>query len=103
MLTSENPPTAIFAANDEMAAAVVMTANRLGLSVPGDLSVAGFDNTQISQTIWPELTTVSQPFSEIAIKAVRLSDQNRSGNQDVSATHVLPHKLLIRASTGSPR
>lgn len=100
MLTCANRPTAIFAANDEMAAAVVMTANRLGLNVPGDLSVAGFDNTPISQTIWPELTTVSQPFAAIAKEAVRLSDAQPAGSSGVSATQVLPHKLLIRDSTG---
>lgn len=99
MLTCKNRPTAIFAANDEMAAAVVMTANRLGLSVPGDLSIAGFDNTEIAQTIWPELTTVSQPYEDIAKEAVRLSVQNTSANNGISATHVLPHKLLIRDST----
>lgn len=100
MLNAPNRPTAIFAANDEMAAAVVMTANRLGLNVPGDLSVAGFDNTPISQTIWPELTTVSQPFSDIAKEAVRLSDQRPSGQDGRSETSVLKHELLIRESTG---
>lgn len=100
MLSAPNPPTAIFAANDEMAAAVVMTANRLGLSIPGDLSVAGFDNTPISQTIWPELTTVSQPFADIAKEAVRLSGQHAGGGNGLSATQVIPHKLMIRESTG---
>lgn len=99
MLTAKNRPTAIFAANDEMAAAVVMVANRLGLNVPNDLSVAGFDNTPISQTIWPELTTISQPFIEIAKEAVRFSDHHPSEAHGVSATRVLPHKLLIREST----
>lgn len=100
MLTSDNRPTAIFASNDEMAAAVVMTANRLGLSVPCDLSVAGFDNTPISQTIWPELTTVAQPFKQIAQEAVRLMSQVGGVSADVSQTRVLPHELLVRASTG---
>lgn len=100
MLTMPNRPTAIFAANDEMAAAVVMTANRLGLAVPGDLSVAGFDNTPISQTMWPELTTISQPFEDMAKEAVRLSDHQPSGDKDISATRVFPHSLLIRQSTG---
>ena len=101
MLTSKNRPTAIFASNDEMAAAVVMTANRLGLSVPGDLSVAGFDNTSISQTIWPELTTVAQPFEAIAVEAVRLMSQGVSVSDDVAQTRVLAHDLIIRGSTGA--
>lgn len=100
MLTSKNRPTAIFAANDEMAAAVVMVANRLGISVPEELSVAGFDNTPISQTIWPELTTISQPFEEIAKEAVRLSGDLTVRESGVSATRVLTHKLIVRGSTG---
>ncbi len=100
MLTSDNRPTAIFAANDEMAAAVVMTANRLGLSVPGDLSVAGFDDTPISQTIWPELTTVAQPFEAIAREAVKMIDEGAGNASGISSTRVLPHKLVIRESTG---
>jgi len=100
MLTAENRPTAIFAANDEMAAAVVMTANRLGLSVPGDLSVAGFDDTPISQTIWPELTTVAQPFEAIAHEAVKMISNGTKDESGMSATRVLPHELVIRGSTG---
>lgn len=100
LLTSNDRPTAIFAANDEMAAAVVMTANRLGLSVPGDLSVAGFDNTPISQTIWPELTTVAQPFEEIACVAVKVISETTLNDSTISSARVLPHELVIRASTG---
>jgi LacI family transcriptional regulator len=100
MLTSKNRPTAIFAANDEMAAAVVMTANRLGISVPNGLSVAGFDDTPISQTIWPELTTVAQPFEDIAREAVKVISDKTREDQGISATRVLQHNLVIRGSTG---
>lgn len=100
MLLQADRPTAIFAANDEMAAAVIMVANRLGIAVPEQLSVAGFDNTSISQTMWPELTTVAQPFAEIAREAVRLVSDNVKRDLSVSATRVLPHKILFRGSTG---
>lgn len=100
MLRMEDRPTAIFAANDEMAAAVIMMANRIGIQVPEDLSVAGFDNTAISQTMWPELTTVAQPFEEIAREAVRLVSDDVKRDLSVSATRVLPHEILYRASTG---
>lgn len=100
MLTAENRPTAIFASNDEMAAAVIMVANRLGIGVPEELSVAGFDNTSISQTMWPELTTVAQPFEEIAREAVRLVSDDVKRDLTVSATRVLPHEILYRGSTG---
>ena len=100
MLTAENRPTAIFAANDDMAAAVVMTANRLGLSVPGDLSVAGFDDTPIAQTLWPELTTVAQPFEAIAREAIKMINEGGSAQAGMSETRVLAHALVIRESTG---
>ncbi|MCF6196006.1 MAG: LacI family DNA-binding transcriptional regulator [Emcibacter sp.] len=100
MLSMKERPTAIFSANDEMAAAVVMTANRLGLSIPKDLSVAGFDNTPIAQTIWPELTTVAQPFEEIADEAVKTLSAKRKSGGRVSETLILGHELVIRESTG---
>ncbi len=92
-------PTAIFAANDEMAAAVIMTANRLGLRVPEDLSVAGFDDTPIAQTMWPELTTIAQPFEDIAIAAVESFRSARNSNRSVSETLILKHSLILREST----
>lgn len=99
LLEREDRPTAIFAANDEMAAAVIMVANRLGLDVPGDLSVAGFDNTHISEIMWPALTTIAQPFEQIGTEAVRLVSGAEADSNE-SITKVLPHKLLVRASTG---
>ena len=101
MLRGPNPPTAIFAANDDMAAAVVMSANRLGMRVPEDLSVAGFDNTPISQTIWPSLTTIAQPFDQIAEMALTLLEQSGGPGQEIRSV-VLPHELIIRESTTSP-
>ena len=103
LLTLSDRPTAIFAANDEMAAAVVMTANRLRLRVPEDLSVAGFDNAPISETIWPELTTIAQPFSLIAKEAVRLCDSTNASSDGLSSIRVIQHKLIIRDSTGPAR
>lgn len=100
MLESKNRPTAIFAANDEMAAAVIMVASRLGLDVPGDLSVVGFDNTHISEIIWPALTTIAQPFEQIGIEAVRLVSGGANTDSSESLTKVLPHTLLVRDSTG---
>src|SRR5690625_4274994 len=55
-------PTAIFAANDDMAAGTMMVAHQLGLNIPNDISVAGFDDTPVAHQIWPSLTTVRQPI-----------------------------------------
>ena len=70
LLAAEPAPTAIFASNDDMAAAVIAEAHRRGLDVPRDLTVVGFDDTLIASTIWPELTTIQQPIARMAAEAV---------------------------------
>jgi LacI family transcriptional regulator len=64
--------TAIFASNDDMAAAVVAAAHRKHIEIPSQLAVAGFDDTAIATNIWPQLTTVKQPIKEMSIAAVDL-------------------------------
>jgi LacI family transcriptional regulator len=71
-LSRANPPTAIFASNDDMAAATISVAHRRGLVVPDDLSVVGFDDTALATSVWPELTTVKQPIAAMAEAAVEL-------------------------------
>lgn len=69
-------PTAIFAANDEMAAGLMQTLMQKGIAVPKDISVVGFDNTPIAQQIWPPMTTVHQPIQQMgAIATTMLLDQ----------------------------
>ena len=65
-------PSAIFAANDAMALGVMTAAARLGVAVPGELSVAGFDDTPAGSIVWPQLTTVRQPLAAMAATAVDL-------------------------------
>src|SRR3546814_8114167 len=60
LLARDPPPTAIFASNDDMAAAAVAVAHHRGVDVPGDLSICGFDDTPFATTIWPALTTIHQ-------------------------------------------
>ena len=66
MLRSAAPPTAIFASNDDMAAAAISMARKFGLNLPGQLSVTGFDDAPVATMIWPELTTVRQPVAAMA-------------------------------------
>lgn len=102
LLDVDNPPTAIFACNDEMAAAVLFVANHMGLSVPRDLSVAGFDDSAISRTVWPELTTVSQSFdhmAQLAVAEVCGPDRNAQ-TEGGNSVRVVPHALIVRGSTG---
>src|SRR5687768_7505293 len=87
LLDQPDPPTAIFASNDDMAAAVVAVAHRRHLDVPVDLSVCGFDDTAIASTIWPELTTIRQPIAEMARRAVDLlGNELRGGRNGKTAT-----------------
>src|ERR1700733_7375095 len=72
ILDSAKHPTAIFASNDDMAAAAIAVAQRLRLDVPNDLTIVGFDDTPLATTIWPALTTVRQPVAAMARKAVEL-------------------------------
>lgn len=101
MLAAPNRPTAIFAANDEMASAVVMAAHRQRLQVPDDLSVAGFDDAPIASSMWPDLTTISQPFEAIGRSAIAALAETTAGPEGRSQTIILPHKLIKRASTAS--
>jgi len=66
LLDLADPPTAIFAANDNMAAGVLQVAHERGLTVPGDLSVVGFDDADLATILSPALTTVRQPLASSA-------------------------------------
>lgn len=72
LLSGEGRPTAVFAANDIMAAAVLKVAAARGISVPGRLSVAGFDGTILAEMLSPALTTIARPFADMAGRATRL-------------------------------
>jgi LacI family transcriptional regulator len=107
LLTRKNPPTAIFASNDDMAAAAVSVAHRRGLDVPRDLSVVGYDDTPTATTVWPELTTVRQPIAAMAGAAIELLlrsiRQRKDGEARVVSDHVMPHVLIKRDSVAVPR
>jgi len=100
LLSMPQRPTAIFAANDHMAIAVMMTAHKMGLSVPEDLSVAGFDDTHMGRSIWPPLTTVAQPFDALSEAAVELLSDTQKAADSASEIHILPYRLIARGSTG---
>lgn len=105
LLALPQPPTAIFASNDDMASAVVSVAHRRGLEVPGDLSVVGFDDTSASTMVWPELTTIHQPVADMADTAIDilLREIRRTASaQRVTVNQVLAHQLITRASVSRP-
>ena len=104
LLSRRARPTAVFASNDDMALGVLAAAHRLGLSVPQDLSVVGFDDSPAASLVWPPLTTVRQPTAEMARAAVEMLIGASAANEDDKALHcVLPHELVVRNSTAAPR
>lgn len=102
LLELPEPPTAIFAGNDAQALGVLHAAAALGLSVPRQLSVVGFDDLAIAELAHPRLTTVHQPLREMAEQATRLVlglvDEPRP---DVTRIE-LATRLVIRDSTAQP-
>ena len=107
LLDLPEPPTAIFASNDDMAAAVISVAHRRQLSIPGDLSVCGFDDTAMATTVWPELTTIRQPIAEMAREAARLLASairdGHDGRPAVPTLHRFQFELIVRGSAGPPK
>jgi LacI family repressor for deo operon, udp, cdd, tsx, nupC, and nupG len=98
------PPTAIFAANDEMAYGAIHALRRLGREVPGDVSVVGFDDLYLSKAFYPPLTTVSQPRADIGRTAMsQLLNVLSDGDVAAEPAIVLPTTLNIRGSTAPPR
>lgn len=100
LLKSKNPPTAIFAANDDMATGVLRVAHQMGIKMTDELSVAGFDDIPLAQQIYPALTTIRQPVRSMAERAVEiLMDQVRSRPLK-EKQQTIEAELRIRESTG---
>jgi LacI family transcriptional regulator len=102
LMQSPNPPTAIFAANDDSAAGVMAGLAQMGLKVPDDVSVAGFDDSWIAMSVWPYLTTIHQPIAEMAAEvAAMLIDRN--GAMAENQSKLLDFHLIVRGSTAPPK
>jgi LacI family transcriptional regulator len=100
LLSLPKRPTAIFASNDDMAAGVLAASQRFNLRTPGQLSVAGFDDSLVSQVVFPRLTTCQQPLAEMAATAVSMLIQK--SNEGGPMSRRLNHQLIIRESTAPP-
>jgi len=101
-LLALNPrPTAIFASNDEMAAGVYRVANRLGLSIPGDLSIVGFDDGPLAARLLPSLTTIRLPIRELGRIAANKLLHREAAAEHAVVTPLEPH-LVIRDSCQPP-
>lgn len=100
----ENRPTAVWAQNDYMAAGVISWLFSHGLRVPEDVSVAGMDDANIASMLHPQITTVSQPFREMARAAVdiilRIKDGEEGSAGEKGLSYVAGPALVVRNSTG---
>lgn len=101
LITRDNPPTAIFCENDEMAIGAIQRIKQAGLRVPEDISVAGFDDIAFASYSDPPLTTIAQPAEEFGATAAQLLiDLLENGPGAEPARVVLPYDLKVRDSTG---
>jgi len=89
-------PTAIFASNDDMAAAVISVAGQMGLDVPGQLSVCGFDDTPLARVVWPALTTVRQPIYKMGHQAAK--ELVRRSDVEAEQGQILDFEIMLRDS-----
>jgi LacI family transcriptional regulator len=103
LLTLADRPTAIFAANDLSAIQTMHVARSLGLSIPGDVSVIGFDNIPESALTAPPLTTIDQSIQEMGRQAVELLIDLIEGNAERPGQVTLPTRLVVRQSCGPAR
>lgn len=103
LLNHDTKPTAIFCATDEMAIGCLHEIKSLGLAVPGDISIVGFDDIRYAAVTDPPLTTISQPAEEIGERVmIRLHRRIEAGDGTGSAREIVPHKLVIRESVATP-
>jgi LacI family transcriptional regulator len=103
LLGGKDRPTAILAQNDDMAVGALMAAREIGIAVPEELSIVGFDDSEISRIVWPRLTTVRQPVFEMAVAATdMLLDQLDGAATMTAATRWHAHELLVRESAAAP-
>jgi LacI family transcriptional regulator len=100
MLRDSNQVTALACANDDMAAGAMFALHRAGLEIPSAISVTGFDDTPVSEIVWPPLTTIRQPIKDLAERAVHLLFEPASAASVRRET--IAHELVVRESTAPP-
>ncbi|WP_396432842.1 LacI family DNA-binding transcriptional regulator [Limnohabitans sp.] len=98
LMSAEQPPSAIFCGNDLLAVGALLEAQRMGLKVPGNLSICGIDDLEIAQAINPGLTTVRLPTQDLGRMAA-LSMLSAISGEVIAAQSLLPFSLVVRGST----
>jgi LacI family transcriptional regulator, galactose operon repressor len=100
-LKEENRPTAIVAANDEVAIGAIRKAIESGIKIPEDMSIAGFNNFSISEWVNPSITTVSHPMYDIGAVSARMLIKMINKEELESKNIIVPHEIIERESTAS--
>ena len=103
LMALQEPPTAVFASNDEMALGAMRAARELTLRIPEDVSLVGFDDVQVAQFTAPPLTTVRQPMSDMGWRAVEMLLLQIKGDDLLEPREVLPTEFIVRESTSIPK
>lgn len=101
-LAGDETPDGVFACSDIYAAAAVRAARKVGLNIPQDLMVVGFDNVDIATMISPSLTTVNQPRYRMGYSACKILLDILSGHEDEARSALLETELIVRESTAGP-
>jgi LacI family transcriptional regulator len=103
IFAAEDKPTAIFAATDMIAFGLMTAAAKMGLVVPGDVSIVGFDDSPGAETVWPALTTIRQPITDMRESAVDCIVKALGGDLAVKAKAALrmDFSLIVRGSTAA--
>ncbi len=104
LLKMKNRPTAIFAANDDMAAGIIVASYMNHFKVPDELSVIGFDDNELAKRIWPTLSTIQQPVFGYGERAAELlvkkaGTRKKQTSLVISATELMNYKFILREST----
>jgi LacI family transcriptional regulator len=99
LLSRPERPTAIFASNDDMALGAMIVASRLGLNIPEDLSICGFDDSRTATLTWPQLTTVRQPVADMSGAAAELLIAQKGAPERL----LFDLEVVVRGSTGPAR
>lgn len=101
-LARENPPTAILASNDHMAAAVIREAQRRGIEVPAQLSVVSFDNTPLAMLSRPAMSAIDQPIAATTARAIELIIAAKKGEKLPDGPTIVPAGFVPRETTAPP-
>ena len=99
LLAGKRRATALVCANDDMAAGALLAAHKLGLRIPQDVAITGFDDTPVSEIVWPPLTTIHQPLRRMGARAVEWLVEAVSAGEAEAGREVVGHELMVRDSS----